>query len=399
MSYRAFQLGDADVTCQKTKILDILDIKFQNFAARIYSFGHFFEIQLSSKPSFPTNKRPQSHPVMKKYLPYSLILAAAATGLAHGAATAYTTPVGYISHTVAAAGSLPSAETYLSASLVQATEFAGVSASATAKTVTFTGTSVPTSLNNTYVLEITSGPSEGWWSTVSSSTSSTIVLTDNFPVATPVSVSIRKHTTLKSFLGNNSPGFVTFNGVDNSDEVQIWDPVTQSVIPYAYISASDLGNDPLYPNGAWWDIGNSVVADNVVIEPGSAVRIKRIAGSLTFVSSGTVKTTKTEVDVYPNFNWVGTPLAVGGTLDGMAFNTQLNQYDGESVNFDELSFLDASQASRPFAAIAGAPPTMFDLGNSVEAGTEPFKEGTGAIIRRIGNPAGILRIPGSVVAQ
>jgi len=41
---------------------------------------------------------------MKKYIPYSLILAAAATGVVHAAATAYTTPVGYVTIDVPALG-------------------------------------------------------------------------------------------------------------------------------------------------------------------------------------------------------------------------------------------------------------------------------------------------------
>jgi hypothetical protein len=334
---------------------------------------------------------------MKTYIPYSLLAAAAACGMALGQ-TAYTTPVGYITHTIAASGTNPAAETYASASLVEPTVYSATSQSAATNVITFSGTSVPTTLDGTYVLEITSGPSEGWWSTITSSTASTIVLTDNFPLATPTSISVRKHSTLKTFLGNNSPGLVTFNGVDNSDEVQVWDPVGQGAVPFAYISGADLA-DPEHPDGAWWDLGNSAIANDYPILPGSAVRFKRIGGALTFTSSGTVKTTKTQVDIYTNYNWVGTPLAAGGTLDGMTLNTQLNQFDGVSENFDELSFLDASQQARPFAAVDGAPPTMYDLGNSVEGGSESFPEGSGVIIRRIGNPAGIITIPGTVVTS
>lgn len=331
---------------------------------------------------------------MKPYT-YSLLAAALACGMAHGA-TAYTSPVGYITHTIAAAGSLPAAETYIAPTLVEPTVYAGTTASVATNVLTFSGTSVPTTLDTSYVLEITSGPHEGWWSTVTSSTSSTITLNDNFPATGTIAISVRKHSTLKSFLGNNTPGFATYNGVDDSDEVQIFDPISQGTVPYAYISGADLG-DPNYPDGAWWDLGNSAIANDVPIVPGSAVRIKRIGSALTFTSSGAVKTTKTQVDLFTNYNWVGTPLATGGTLDGMTFNTQLIQYDGVSENYDELTFLDASQSSRPFAAIDGTPPTMYDLGNSVEAGTEPFAEGTGVIIRRIGNPSGVITIPGTVV--
>src|SRR5688572_17647825 len=40
-----------------------------------------------------------NRPVMKTFIPYSLLAALAASGLALGAETAYTTPVGYVSQT------------------------------------------------------------------------------------------------------------------------------------------------------------------------------------------------------------------------------------------------------------------------------------------------------------
>lgn len=334
---------------------------------------------------------------------YSLILAAlAATGSAFGADTAYTTPVGYISHTLAAAAPGASADTYISASLTQPVEFAGSSTVSPSggKVATLAG-GVPTSFGTSYVLEITSGPSEGWWSTVTASTATTVTVNDNFPSGLPanVTISVRKHSTLSTFLGTNAPGLVTYDGVNPNDEVQVLDPVGQVVSAYAYVSGPNL-SDPLYPNGAWFDLLASSVANDTVIEPGTSIKIKRIGTTpATFSSVGTVKTTKTQVDVFANYNWVGNPLATGGTLNGMTFNTQLVKYDGVSANYDELQYVRASQVVQPYAAVDDGGATMFDLTNSVPAGAEPFAEGTGVIIRRIGNPASVITIPGTVVAQ
>jgi len=119
---------------------------------------------------------------------------------------------------------------------------------------------------------------------------------------------------------------------------------------------------------------------------------------LSFVSNGTVKVTNTQVDIFPDFNWVGTPIAAGNTLNGMLFQNQLNQFDGVNPNYDELQFVRANQTVEPFAAVDDGGLTMFDLTNSIPAGTEPFNEGTGVIIKRTGNPASVITLPKTTVA-
>lgn len=328
---------------------------------------------------------------MKPITSFALLCALAA--MAQGAVT---DPVGYITHTIAANGT--SADTYLSPTLVRPTEFAGASTVSPSggATITFSG-GVPTGLGTSYVLEITSGSSEGWWSTVVSSTATTIVVNDNFPSGLPsgVTVAVRKHNTLHSFLGNNTPGLIDFNGEDPNDEVQILDPVTQAAKSYAWVTPANSGT----PNGVWFDLAESVEANDVVILPGSAVKVNRIGATpLTFVSSGTVKTTKTQVDIFANFNWIGTQLAVGSTLGAMNFATQLNPFDGESPNYDELQFVRPNQVAEPFAAVNDGGFIMFDLANSVDGSNEPFAEGTGVVIIRTGNPESTITIPGTTVA-
>jgi hypothetical protein len=329
---------------------------------------------------------------MKPIIPFALLGAFFAVGAAKAAST---DPVGYITHTINANGS--SADTYISPSLVNPTEFAGVSSSSPSggSVVSFAG-GVPTALDGAYVLEITAGSSEGWWSTVVSSTATSITISDAFPASLPAgtSVAVRKHVTLHSFLGNNNPGLIDFNGVDASDDVQILDPSTQAAKSYVWVTAENSGTD----NGVWFDVAESVDANSVIIEPGAAVKVNRIGSTpLTFTSSGSVKTTDTQVDLFTNFNWVGTQSAAGSTLNGMNFQSQLNLFDGESANYDEVQIVRASQVTEPFAAVDDGGLTMFDLTNSVSAGSEPFAEGTGVVIVRTGNPASTITIPGSVV--
>ncbi len=337
---------------------------------------------------------------MKPIIPFALLGALLAVGAADAAVT---DPVGYITVNIVANG-----ETYISPTLVEPDVFSAASSVTPSggSVITFTPTSgVPAGLNGSYVLEI---KSSGWWATVVSSDAAlgTITVNSPFPGSLPAAtaVAVRKHSTLGTFLGENAPGLITFDGVSPSDEVQVLDAAgsPQSVTSFGYVSGANLG-DPLYPNGAWFNLGTSAVDNNFVIEPGSAIRVKRVgATALSFTVDGEVKTTPTQVDLFSNFNWVGTPLATGGTLDGMAFNTQLIQFDGVSPNYDELQILRPNQTAVPFAsALDGVTPTsasMFNLADSVFAPTEPIAEGTGVVINRIGNPASVITLAGSVVA-
>jgi hypothetical protein len=317
------------------------------------------------------------------------------------AAEVYTPVVGYITHTVVGAGSAESADTFISPTLINPTEFSGASSSApSGATITFSG-DVPTTFDGSYVLEITSGANEGWWSTVVSSTSNSITVNDDFPAdsGSNVDVSVRKHATLELFLGDNNPGLAGFDGENANDEIQILDASSGGVSTYAFVSG-DVLQDPSYPNGAWFDLLNSTVANDIVIEPGSAIKVKRVGSSdLSFVSTGTVKTTETQVDIFTNFNWIGTYLASGGTLGGMSFQSQLNPFDGENPNYDELVYVRADQSASPFAVVNDGGLIMYDLLNSAAADSEPFSEGTGLIINRIGNSPSTITIPGNTISQ
>jgi len=331
-----------------------------------------------------------------KTIQYSLMLAAAACGFANAQTTAYTTPVGYITNTVAASG-----DTYLSPTLVQPLTFSGVSSGApTLKTITFAG-SVPTNLDGTSLIEITSGASEGWWSTIVSSTATTIVVSDNFPsgIGSAVNVAVRKHNTVKTYLGANAAGLTDYDGIATDyDEVQVLNPLDGSVKGFAYVTAANLGA----AEGAWLDLSTSDVADGTVIEPGYSVKIKRAKStSLSVVATGTVKTTKTQVDLYPNYNWVGTQIASGKTFDAMNFNTQLVSYDGVSPNYDELQIVNADQTTTAYAAADGGNGlTMYNLATGNEDGsTTVFNAGSGAILKRMGSAASTITIPGTSVSN
>lgn len=357
-------------------------------------------------PAVFSSTNPKSKPkpslVMKPIIPFALLGALLAVGAADAAAT---DPVGYITHTVVGnPGALSAgAVTYLSPTLIQPTIFAGATTVSPSglTTLTFTG-GVPVGLTSASVLEIeTAGANQGWWSTVVSSTATSITVLDTLPAGLPAAtaISVRNHTTVKNFLGANAAGLTAFNGVAVNDEVLVLNPVTQVTTTLAYVPAAVSGE----ATDGWFDLGASLRADSYIIEPGSSVQVKRFgAGALTFTSSGEVKTTNTQVDVFPKFNWVGTFSAAGNTLNGMGFATSLILFNGANTNFDQLQFINANQSSTTYAAVDpsffGAP-TVGNLGDSSNAGTVPFAEGVGAILIRANTEAAsTITIPGSTVA-
>ena len=140
---------------------------------------------------------------MKTYIPYSLILAAASAGMAFGAETAYTSPVGYYSFAGVKGGNL------FVPSLVKPAAYAGGITAASATTLTLPAASLTAGAFNegaiyaTHYVEITSGPNAGVALDIASNTPSLITLADNVSslgLTGSEKIKIRPHMTLKSSL-------------------------------------------------------------------------------------------------------------------------------------------------------------------------------------------------------
>jgi hypothetical protein len=235
---------------------------------------------------------------------------------------------------------------------------------------------------------------------VVSSTATSVTASDALPagLAIGTQISVRKHNTLATFLGANSAGLIPFDGENPSDEVQILNPATQVVTTCAYVPFALSG----LPDG-WFDLGLSAPADDYVVEPGASIKINRVGATpLSLVSSGTVKISPTQIDVYPSFNWIGTQLGAGGTFDYMNLASQLIPFDGAATNSDELQFLDSAQVVTPYASLDpafGLGVVMGNLATSEPAGDTVFFEGTGAVLKRApSTPPGIITVPGTTVA-
>ena len=337
--------------------------------------------------------------------PYTSILAILlACGSAQAAVTATTTPVGYVSATVAGATGSVAGYTWIATPLVQATTFAGqlVSWSTTSGHTTFTFSgNVPTTLGAESLVEVATGDAnEGWWSTVVSSTATTITVNSAAPVSLSqtANVSVRPHTTLSSFLGANAPGLAP--GLDlTADEVAVLDGSTQLSNSYFYSTAA-LGA----PADGWYD-GSGNPSDSVVIEPGYSVLVlKKGAGNSTFTTSGTVKTTKTQIDIYHGDNWVSPGNPVGTTLAALNLDTgstATGVLEGSDLTTDTFVLTDLTQLSNSYFAAdpvaTGGYTGWFDGGGN-PAGTVAVGPSTGAVIKRVYSGSAVWTVPAVTVA-
>ena len=339
---------------------------------------------------------------MKTQISHSLVALAAMCSMAN-AQTAYTTPVGYITHTINSQGGAETL-TLIGPTLIQPSVFTGASTNSPSgsSSVSFSA-GVPTDLDQTYLLEITSGPSEGWWSTVTSSTATSVTTNDEFPagLSSGTTISVRKHNTVQSFLGENNPGLIPSDGVEG-DEIQLVNP-DQSVTPIAYFPAEVTGGDP-----DWYNLATSEIANDTIILPGTGIMIKsKTPTNLDFVSSGEVKTTDTQVDVYPGLNVIAQTAGAGATLNSSGFSTSVIPLNaaGDNLDFDELQFLNADQSITPHVAadpalLGSQDFTMINLATSEESGIDSFTSGAGAFVKRdASQAASSIILQGTVVSQ
>lgn len=339
----------------------------------------------------------------------SLIISATTLAAVSGsyAQTAVTDPVGYITHPINAAVSatIPSV-TLVAATLVNKTDFAAVTVNA-GGTASVEATGATAGLDESSYLEIKSGPNEGWWSTIQSSTAGTITTKDALPASAGAGTSfiVRKHMTILGLMGANAAGLDTGTGTDNADEVQILDSgsTPQAVRSYFYATGADGA-----PTDGWFDPGGGS-ADNVAIVPGTAVQVvRKLTSGASMISVGHVKTTKTQIDVFTGTNWIAPMRATGVTLGASGFNTGVTTtgvLQGTSTaDADEIQFLLApSGGSQALLTFFAADAAATGASGFFDPGTNPqddknVPEYEGVILSRKSPTAAILTVPAVTIA-
>jgi hypothetical protein len=254
---------------------------------------------------------------MKTYIPYSLLAALAACGMASGASTAYTTPVGY--ETI----SLPAGVEYnvTGLRLHSPNSAAGLLTAVASSKVSDSTTNFDTLLTagKTYILEIKTGAKAGLiqeivsWGTGSGNTSNDLVTSANLAalgVAVGDQYSLRVAPTLETTFvaGTVLTGF-TATQADN-----VWIPNGLGGYDKYYKSAV-TGNP-------WKNAANNANTPNVPIiyQDGIIVQKRAASPSSSVVVSGEVKKSATITPLLagtvsvPSYNLISTVYPAGATL-------------------------------------------------------------------------------------
>lgn len=331
--------------------------------------------------------------------------------LSVAAQAAVTDPVGFVTHTLNGKGVASQALTITGPTLVNADAYVGTTTGDPGGGTVFALPSgVPTTFGTGDLLEITSGAFAGWWSTVISSTDTSVTVNDTVPaVGGVVDVAVRPHITLLGFLGDNNPGLSEPTSpaeVPTSDQVQFLNP-DQSLTSHVYLG--DAVGNSIDGQGAGWFTTAFARADDSIILPGTAVLfvIRSSTTDLTFTSTGDVKLTPTDIDVYPGLTLVTQTDAVGASLIDTGFSDDFITATAPSDPFDRLQFLspvDGSgiQALTSYGVAAdgviGPGLNVFILPSFANSNAVAWAEAVGAIVLRdAGQAAGTITIEGSTV--
>ena len=274
---------------------------------------------------------------MKTY--YSILLAAfAASGLAHGAATAYTTPVGYVSTVMA-----PGQFTYVGITLQKPVLAAGVLSGSTSGSVTAGGTTPPDfgtllSSGSTYILELPDGTIQeviSWsGSTLNTPDDISSLVTNNV-----TTYKVRLCDTVSSVFGSaNSSGLKSStDGVAATvDNVIVYTSPGASVNIYFY-DANDNGlRDEV--DGDGWYTADGLIADNQTIPYPDAVIVQRVAGvAKTLTVTGEVKIAPTKSILGSGYNFLSSIAPVGMTLKTSGISGYIStSADGIAATVDNL---------------------------------------------------------------
>jgi uncharacterized protein (TIGR02597 family) len=243
-----------------------------------------------------------------RHLPYTLIVLAAATGLASAQATSYTTPVGYV-----VAECLQNSDTIVGAPLRSADDqFAGA-LSADPDTTTAPGFAILTIGNSpnfavdvfkdTHYLKFTSGADQGKWFTVAANDAGTITVDLNGDTTGALSgdkVSVIKFWTLGELFDpadSTTDPLTTGNAIVASTSALAGGRRTEVLLPNIIGSGTNLSAAGIYYifNGAWRKAG-SPATDNFnaqQLPPDNLFTIRHPAA----VTSATEYTISGEVDM------------------------------------------------------------------------------------------------------
>lgn len=271
----------------------------------------------------------------------SCALAAISTLNAGAPAVVATDPVGYVTVTVDGDTSY----NFVALPLVNSPDFSGQAASVGATTVTVAGTPwAPGDYDSSYFVEITSnggtdgGDAKGLLVDVVSNTANELTLADDvssFTFEGDETFTIREHETIGSVFGvNNSAGLQGGTGGGSSDEILLWNPVSQGFSSYFYNVALTRWAPTTNPFGA--------DASGEILYPDQGVVIlRKAAGQASFVVAGAVKVGQTQAPVFTGFNFYDNKKPYDTTLGATGWQNDLVGGTGGGSS-DEIGIWNAT---------------------------------------------------------
>ncbi|MFT3992118.1 MAG: hypothetical protein QM680_11980 [Luteolibacter sp.] len=261
---------------------------------------------------------------MKKALIPALFAVMATCGVVY-ADSVSTTPVGYFTATIPGNG----AQTALSVSLLNPTEYTGISTAVTSSTVTVSDAEWTENQWAGYLvaLENSAGAEEYFLVTANTTDtltiSSTFDLTARYDAASNLTLS-QPHTIGSLFGATSSDVALTQGSISTADWIYVWNGTSFSI--YYFNKTS------------WQKVGSSGAANDDILYPDEGVFVmRRSSTELTLTFTGTVPS-KPQVTTVPGNSTtiVATRFPVDMSLDGMGIQDLTNWKTGSYSNADRV---------------------------------------------------------------
>ncbi len=316
---------------------------------------------------------------MKSFISYSLLAAAAASGLAF-AQTATTTPVGYVTETLKA-GQF----NLLGLTLQTPAVASGVIDAESATSVTDTESNFSTLLTAgaTYILEIDGGIVQEITSWSGGALTTPQNLT-TFVTPGTTKFKIRKAPTVADIFGaNNSAGLTaTPDGDFNSADI-IYIPNNTGGFDQVFYDASTPG---------WVDLLFNDQANKPIVYM-DGLLIQRKGGDLNITLSGEVKLAPTVLVTSSQFTYVGGVYPVGSTLGNSNLAASIQKSPDGDFNSADLIYIPNGAGGYKVAFYDDSTPGWVDLLFN-DLTNEPLKSGF-IIQRRSATPYNVTLTPPS----
>jgi len=284
--------------------------------------------------------------------PKSILTALAAALLAPGAlfaqTTATTTPVGYVTQTIA-----PNSFTYVGLTVHQPVISSGLLTSANSTSVTHSGVDFTALLTSgqRYVLELENGTIQEIQSWNSSGALDTPQNISAQVTPNVTRYNLRKVSTVSDIFGaNNSAGLTSTDAeIDNADQVFIKTGSGTAIIYYFNDGSPDTG---------WYTSSGDPAGDFPIVYSDGFYIQRKPGSSINLVTSGQIKDKPTSGVLNTNWNLLSSVSPTGLTLSNSGLNAFISKSeDGDFTVVDNIYIPNGSSFDIVYYFDDGSPDT------------------------------------------